>query len=70
MADGYNYRIDDLRSTLVLAQLEKLPKAYQRRQQLACSRAEHLAISAGTRLLASDSAKQMDIGRRDGSNDR
>ena len=35
MANGFNYRIDDLRSALGLAQLRKLPQANERRQQLA-----------------------------------
>jgi len=45
MANGYNYRIDDLRAALGLAQLEKLPKANERRQQLAAAYAravEHI----------------------------
>ena len=43
MANGYNYRIDDLRSALGLAQLDKLPKANERRQQLAAAYAEAIA---------------------------
>lgn len=37
MTNGFNYRIDDLRSALGLAQLQKLPKANEQRQQLAAA---------------------------------
>ncbi|MEL6311256.1 MAG: DegT/DnrJ/EryC1/StrS family aminotransferase, partial [Pseudomonadota bacterium] len=59
-AHGFNYRIDDLRSAIGLAQLDKLADANERRRDLAAAYAEAFAPyeSAGVSYVLADAARQ------------
>lgn len=49
MAHGYNYRVDDLRSALGLAQLAKLPSINDKRRSLAATYASEIERQLGNR---------------------
>ncbi|MCH8240049.1 MAG: DegT/DnrJ/EryC1/StrS family aminotransferase [Proteobacteria bacterium] len=51
MVHGFNYRIDDLRSSLGLAQLDRLPESNQKRRALAACYGREIDRQLGNRAL-------------------